>query len=317
MKIIIITIVMIFLGCKEQENKENISLSKICKESNNLCKKLTADHLCINLRREVIVNNYFANKEKELEKKEKHQYELLVNLENFVSCSEKASFIEYDYKKMERRDKENKKTGLLTKKEIETRNNFKEDLRKRDTDRKTNYIFSTYMLRGLNRKTKNSNNPYLLYWHWSRNGNNEAILKLEKMHENNQIDSYRMNYYLSLHYATFDKEKSIDLMFSSLEKLPIKEYVDKESNDDLPNNNSIHFSIFKSLVTYYYNKKDFEKSYIFAKLLEEKNDKSADIYKIIKYFEANKKSKIISRAEDKVELINKKLEKGAFRKNLL
>ena len=43
---------------------------------------------------------------------------MLVNLEDFVKCSEKATFIEYDYNKFEREDKEQNRTTPLTEKEI-------------------------------------------------------------------------------------------------------------------------------------------------------------------------------------------------------
>lgn len=130
------------------------------------------------------------------------------------------------------------------------------------------------MLRGLNQKTKMSSNPYLLYWHWSCNCSEKSIKQLEKMYENNEIKSYRMFFYLSQYYSKFDMKESVDLMYRALESLPPHEYVDKiydqKNHDSTTDGMSIHFAIFRSLTTYYYNRGDLNKSYVFAKLLEEK-----------------------------------------------
>lgn len=307
---------MFLFGCS---NDNEISLAEVCNSSGELCEKIIPDSSCKSLRREVIIKTYLAREEPLKNKKDQLEYELLVNLEDFVKCSEKATFIEYDYNKFERQDKESNRTTPLTEKEINGRKKFKESLREREKKREQNYIFANYMLSGLNQRTKDSENPYLLYWHWSRNGDQKAIRKLEYLYEKNKLNSYRMNFYMSQYYSKFDKEKSIDLFLKALEKLPPEEYTDKQNSKRYEGSTrdfSVHFSIFKSLVTYYYNEKDYENAYVFSKLLELKNDKTANILEIVKYFESQQKE-MINKAEDKVDLINEALEEGKFKRSML
>lgn len=318
MRYIALTFLVAFLfGCGDTEE---ISLAEVCDSSGELCEKLIPDSSCKSLRRDVIVKTYLVREEKIQSKKEQFEYELLVNLEDFVKCSEKATFIEYDYNKFEREDKEQNRTTPLTEKEIKDRKSFKESLKAREKTREQNYIFANYMLRGLSQRTKDSNNPYLLYWHWSRNGDEKAIKKLEYLNEQNKLNSYRMNFYMSQYYSKFDKEKSIDLFLKALEKLPPEEYTDKEDDkkkhDSSTDGFSVHFAIFRGLVTHYYKEKDYEKSYIFAKLLEIKNDQTANSLEIVKYFETQQKD-ITEKMEDKVDLINEALEEGKFNRNML
>lgn len=317
MKYIVVPFFTMFLfGCG---NDNEISLAEVCNSSGELCEKIIPDSSCKSLRREVIIKTYLAREEQIKNKKDQLEYELLVNLEDFVKCSEKVTFIEYDYNKFERQDKESNRTAPLTEKEINGRKKFKESLREREKKREQNYIFANYMLRGLNQRTKDSENPYLLYWHWSRNGDQKAIRKLEYLYEKNKLNSYRMNFYMSQYYSKFDKEKSIDLFLKALENLPPEEYIDKQNSKRYEGSTrdfSVHFSIFRSLVTHYYNEKDYENAYVFSKLLELKNDKTANILEIVKYFESQKKE-MINKAEDKVDLINEALEDGKFKRSML
>lgn len=309
------TVIMFFtifiFGCG---NNNEISLAEVCKSSGELCEKITLDSFCKSSRREVITKSYLVREEKIESKKNKLKYELLLNLEDFVKCSEKTTFIKYDYNKFKRQDQEINRESKVMEKEKNVRKKIKKELLEREKKREQNYIFANYMLNSLNERTKGNENPYLLYWHWSRNGNNEAAKKLESLYEKNELKSYKIIFYMSQYYSKFDKEKSVDLFLKALEKLPPSEYKDKKSHKiygGLTKDFSIHLSIFRSLVTYYYNKKDYEKAYIFSKLLELKNDKTSNILKIVKYFENQKE------AEYKVDLINKALEEGRFKKTML
>ena len=51
----------------------------------------------------VIINSYYARKEQDEAKKGGKEYNVLVSLEEFVNCSEKATFIEYNYNKFRNR----------------------------------------------------------------------------------------------------------------------------------------------------------------------------------------------------------------------
>lgn len=319
MKYIGLLLVMFLLSGCDTEKKE-ISLFEICNESGSLCEKLAVDSRCKALRRDVIINSYYARKEQDEAKKGGKEYNVLVSLEEFVNCSEKATFIEYNYNKFKKEDQLNNRTKPLTEEEIQARKNFKDSLKERENTRRKNYIFANYMLRGMNQRTKESNDPFLLYWHWSRNGSEEAIKKLEEKVEKNEIKSYRMKFYLSQYYIKFDEEKSYELMMSSLENLPKEEYTNKETSKKIHETKmegmSIHFSILRQFTDYYYQKGDYVKSYIFAKLLKMKNDNTANVLDIIKYFENENKSSI-SYIENKVEEINEALEEGKFKRSML
>lgn len=136
----ILIAILLFLtsGCydgRKKEYKETLELYTVCKDSEKMCETLVADSVCRSLRREVIIGNYAANNVDDINLKEKYQYELLVNLENYVDCSEKSTFIEYDYKKHERADKEQNRNTQLTADEIEERKKFKENLKERESKR--------------------------------------------------------------------------------------------------------------------------------------------------------------------------------------
>ena len=324
--ILIFTMLLLITGCfseaEEEDLKDNLNLYEVCQESKKMCDTLVSDSVCKDLRRNVIIGNYVANTVEDIKIKEKYQYELLVDLENYVNCSKKATFIEYDYKKFERADiEQGRSADKVTKKELDERKAYRKNLQLRENKRDQNYIFANYMLRGLNQKTKMSANPYLLYWHWSRNGNEDSINKLEELYKAGKIKSYRMFFYLSQYYSKFDQEEGIKLMYKALENMPPKEYVDKEydekKHDSDTDGMSIHFPIFRTLTTHYYNQKNYKKAYVFAKLLEEKNDTTANIMKIARSLENNYSRDTLNKLEDVIEDIDSALEKGTFKKNML
>ena len=68
--------------------------------------------------------------------------------------------------------------------------------------------------------TKNTNHPGLLYYHWSRNNDQSALTKLltlEEKQDKRVTEDAEMQFFLASYYVKFDDEKTIDLLYKTLE----------------------------------------------------------------------------------------------------
>ncbi|WP_018693763.1 DUF2989 domain-containing protein [Algicola sagamiensis] len=209
--------------------EESLSVRDVCTEKPEFCNDLNKDGRCNNERREVIINRMIEYKKPD----DGNKYRLLVDLEVYSKCIELYSQIEH--KKL----KENKSARVRA---------FHTSLRE---------------IKRLQEQTKHSEMPELLYYHWSRLGNEEAMEKLEKLEEDGKIKSQPMLVSMAAYYTKFDQDKTIRTLYRALE---IK------TDDD-----EILKEIFSTLTSIFYKKGEIKLAYIWGKAAEYKGAENIEL----------------------------------------
>jgi len=145
----------------------------------------------------------------------------------------------------------------------------------------------------ISKQTRKSLHPDLLYFHWSRYLNRKALAKFLALENTSQLETPRLQLNLATYYVKIDKEKTLQLLHHSLEL----------SNDDA----LIDVEVFKSLSTIFADKRNFDKAYIWSKVLNlyASDDESVTERSLENYSRAyNLNSDILEeKAEDLLESI--------------
>lgn len=81
----------------------------------------------------------------------------------------------------------------------------------RTTDRTDAYLAILRRIKKLSGATKNSKNPYLAYYHWSRYRDKKALSIFLEDEKEGKIDKPQLKAWLADYYSRKDPEKSIDL----------------------------------------------------------------------------------------------------------
>lgn len=288
-------------GCKDE-----IALSDACESITKSCEALMADSRCTSLRRDVLLNEYYIKKDGW----QKTAFKQLNALELYVDCANKSTGIKYidPYKKYHKKN--------MTADVVQRIRDYKERLINTEQDRLSTHFYAIEMLEQMIERSAISNDPHLLYWHWSRAGSKSAIEKLRIMDKNHKLEEFDLQYYMALDYSFYEPEMAISALLRSLELYPTEKYTRKNwlsKNNDFQNEDKgrLHFDIFRSLTTLYYSKKEFDKSYIFAKLLQINNDRSADTDLIVEQIAALE-AYDLDKLENKADTIDDKIKSGTF-----
>ena len=313
MRFYFILFLAIFLSaCNGSSEDKELSLKEVCDLSNGLCENFKVDGTCKNLRKDVIMLNYELKQTKD----DMVKYQFLNKLEDYHACSKKASYIEYidPKEKFEKADKG--RTKPLTDKEKLDRQRYVESIRKRKSDRKSTFYHVDQMLKELTEDVSESDNPYMLYWQWSRSRSEEAIVKLLNMAENNELEDSHLLFYVSQEQIKYNRKKAKRSLLKSLELYPPENYKEKAGGskkiDVLTDEDAIHFEIFRTLITLYYKEKNYDWAYIFAKLLKMNNDNSANTLQIIQAIAMQSSDSKIDKLDEKAEDLHDDLLSGKF-----
>jgi len=151
------------------------------------------------------------------------KFEQLIAYENYAHCMEHASKIEH----------------------IKFKN--------KQVMRVNNLIKAREQIKRIANQTQSSLHPDLLYFHWSRYLNKKSLAKFLALEDTLQLETPRLQLNLATYYVKRDKEKTLQLLYHSLEL----------SNDDVP----IDVEVFKSISTLFAENKDYKKAYIWSKIL--------------------------------------------------
>lgn len=300
MRSLLILFLFILSGCKS----DNIKLSQACESVGKVCQNLKVEGRCLSLRRDVIIGA-FNLKEKYTEK---NQYQHMLILEEYVDCAEKATWVEYRNLANIYAEKDAEYNHTPSEDELKKRKENIESQHKSKQDRIVSYEYSKKLLNDLDEASINNKDPYSLYWHWTRKGDKKAIAKLIELDKEGKINTYDMKYYLSQEYVKRDTDKAISYMLQSLSLYPKEHYQAKYAGKRKYNEpivaegNKYHFSIFRGLSSLYFKKKEYEKSYLFTRLLEMNNDDTANTQMIARYIKG-KKTKLDKKAEKIHELM--------------
>lgn len=270
-------------GCND-----NVTLDEACDGISPLCEKIQADSNCRQNREEVMVTAYHLQvadrKGKDQAMIDKMRYDQLMNLEEFAQCSYLQTLIEFVPPSQKFANAERHPDGTLTSESVEKMERYKRSIEKRKQAKDENYFYARRYQQSLNNITRDSNSPYLLYYHWSRNQNAEALDALKLHYDAGKIKAYDMLFYLSQAYGHYEPEVAKRMLIASLEVYPVDLYTSKNPPSDkkkyvptLDDGERLHYPAMRALVQFYYSEKKYTMSYLYAKLLHLNKDRSAHI----------------------------------------
>ncbi len=201
------------------------TLSEICQEQSELCTDLNQDHQCRYEKAEIIRHRYYHQNDAA----DGHKYDLLLKFEDYLTCIEKAAHIEH--KKI--RDKEaTRLKGVLT--------------ARKEIDR-------------LSRETRQSADPYLSYYQWSRYGHEDALQRFMHYSRTGQVNDPELLVNLASIQVKDDLDATINTLYKALSLYPGSDEVDEE--------------IYATLVTIGMEKENYRMAYVWTGVLASYNDK--------------------------------------------
>lgn len=203
----------ILFGCEKTYEFVNL-----CEENPNLCQEFTKDSWCKSERIAVA----FANLSHINKPSEENKFNQLINYEKYEKCMDLASKIEHIKLK-------DKKTSRIA-------NTNKARLR----------------IKTLSEETKGLKHPNLLYFHWSRYLDNNALNHFLAMEGSDLLETPSLQFNLATYYAKKDQNKTLHFLYHALEL----------TNNDEP----INTEIFKSISTIFTDKHKPKQAYIWSKI---------------------------------------------------
>ncbi|EWH08577.1 hypothetical protein DS2_16564 [Catenovulum agarivorans DS-2] len=203
-------------GCEQ-----GVTLKSICKNTPEFCEDLNDDAWCKKERKEVI----FGRFNESINPSDEVRYKLITDFEKYSTCVEKASFIEHI------------------------------KLKDKQTGRVKGFVTSVRELERLSKATADSNDPNLLYWHWSRNGDEDAMSRFLALRDSGVLQTPELQFKLATYYVKFNRDLTIDTLYRALELY---------GKDDV-----INPEILNTLSTLYLKEEKYKHAYVWGKLAKE------------------------------------------------
>lgn len=194
------------------------SLAVLCKENPQICQEFGQDSWCKRER----INVALARIDLKNKKEDLYKYNLLVAYEGYVGCMDLASQIQHI------------------------------KLKEKTTMRKNNLFKAKAKLAELSDNTLDSTHPHLLYYHWSRELNKSSLAQFLQLEGSAALENSISQFQLATYYAKKDKNKTLRLLFHSLEL-------------HQPNEKLIP-DTFETLATIFTNQAKFKQAYIWLKI---------------------------------------------------
>ena len=216
------------------------SFAELCDEHPKICNEFKEDYWCKTERIAVGFSNLAHQKKPE----DLQKIDQLMSYENYAQCMVHASKIEH--------------------------NKFKE----KQGMRINNAVNANKRIKEISDSTLNSNHPRLLYYHWSRYLNKDALQKFLALENTKELETPNLQLNLATYYAKIDQSKTLNLLYHALELTDVDEPIDTE--------------IFKSISTIFAEKKEYKKVYIWSKVLTSysPDDKTINTLSLNKYAQA-------------------------------
>ncbi|MGY3914435.1 DUF2989 domain-containing protein [Aeromonas australiensis] len=199
-------------------------LLNICANSPALCQDLVDDGWCRYERTDVIRSRFYLQEEGT----DRRKFELIRNLEHYLKCAERSTSIEY---KRANERKNPRVEGMMA---------------------------ASEQLAQLGAATRNSQDPYLLLWHWTNNTNEAARQQFLALEGQPVLDEPELQLALGGMYAKSDPEKAISILQHGLALYRKGE--------------KINSRIFTSLSTLYMGQKQYGQAYLWGKVSESFQD---------------------------------------------
>lgn len=298
---------LIIISLSACNNK--MSVSEACNSVSVICKEIVDDSGCKRERAAVVLNEYDIRVKKDKSK----IYQQMLALEDLQQCSYKRSLIQYVSAESRFPVEPNE-----TKERIDKRESFRKSISERKKVKSDNYQRTMRYAHYYNQETEGSLNPRHLYWRYSRLNDRVALKRLIEKDKKGEVFGHDMKFFMSMIYVDADPELVEESLLKSLEQYPVSKYnplgdVKAPSKYDpyKDEEGRLHYSIFRHLTQYYYKNKQFDKSYIFAKLLGLNNDNAVNYFMIFRKMK-NRSEAHIKRLDEAAGIIHEWLKEGKF-----
>jgi len=194
------------------------SLTELCKENPQICQEFGQDNWCKSERIDVTL----ARIDLKTINNDPNKYNLLIAYEGYVDCMVLASQIQHI------------------------------KLKEKTTMRKNNLLNAKAKLTKLSAQTLDSTHPHLLYYHWSRELNKSALTQFLNLEGSTALENSISQFQLATYYAKRDTNKTLRLLFRSLELQQPNEKLIPEA--------------FETLTTIFTNRDKPKQAYIWLKI---------------------------------------------------
>ena len=199
-------------------------IHNICANHPELCQDLVDDGWCRYERTDIIRSRFYLQEEGT----DRRKYELMRNLERYLKCAERSTNIEY---KTAREQKSPRVEGMLA---------------------------AGDQLAELDAATRNSQDPYLLLWHWTNNINEQAREQFMALEGQPVLKEPELQLALGGMYAKSAPQKAITLMHHALSLYG--------------EGDKVNSRILTSLSTLYMGQKEYGLAYLWGKVSESFQD---------------------------------------------
>jgi len=206
---------LILSGCDDR-----VSLADICEQSTEICTEFKQDSWCKRERVSIArLRINIENKNLDTDK-----FKALVAYEGYIKCMSLAAQIQHI------------------------------KLKEKGTFRKQNVMKAKDSLNSLINQTRNSDHPHLLYYHWSREIDANALGRLLKLEGTSQLENSTAQYHLATYYIKRNPKKTLRLLYHALELHELGTVLESE--------------VLQTLSSIFIKKKQYKKAYIWLKIYQ-------------------------------------------------
>jgi hypothetical protein len=158
------------------------TISEICESHSEICLDLSLDARCRAERAEIIRLRYYNQDSKD----DAYKYPLLLNFEEYLTCVEEVQHIEH----IKRKGKEaTRLKGVIT---------------------------AQREIKRLSRETKDSLDPYLSYYHWTRFNDKDAFHRFERYAASNRVTDPALLVSLASVQIKTDLKRTTETLYRAL-----------------------------------------------------------------------------------------------------
>lgn len=242
--VLFILSLLLIMSC---DNKP--SFTELCQDNKEICLEFGEDSWCkternaISLAKITLVSNPPSATEKD---KNPQKYRLLVSYEDYIDCMSLASQIQHI------------------------------KLKEKTVRRTNNLLMAKAKLSELAEETADSTHPHLLYYHWTRRSDEQALAKFLQLEGSDLLENSTAQYHLATYYVKRDINKTLALLFHSLELHQPGSTLEAE--------------VLQTLATIFTNKEKYKQAYIWLKAYQLVNDeKNNDLVGKLSLYQQNHK----------------------------
>ncbi len=208
------------------------TISEICESHSEICSDLNLDARCRAERAEIIRLRYYNADSKD----DAYKYPLLLSFEEYLSCVEVVQHIEH----VKRKDNEaSRLKGVMT---------------------------AQREIKRLNRETKDSLDPYLSFYHWTRHNDNDAFHRFERYVASNRVSDPKLLVAMASVLIKTDQKRTIKTLYRALSL-----YTDSENID---------VGIFHSLASMGMDMDNYRLAYVWYGVAEEYDKRLNDTLRV-------------------------------------